>query len=142
MKYCGTCKTEKPCSEFGARKASSDGLAHKCKQCQKEYDKSRLKDPKRMKARRDYQKTETGKARHKEATKRWVDRNTIKRAAHIIAGNAIRKGSIVRRDCEVCGKQNAEAHHDDYARPLDVRWLCVEHHNEWHRLNGEGANAT
>lgn len=140
MKYCGTCKTEKDESEFGKRKASSDGLSSKCKQCQKEYDKARLREPKRMRARLEYQRTK-GKDKHKEACQRWLANNTIKRAAHILVGNAIRSGKLIKQDCEICGDKKSNAHHDDYALPLVVRWLCDDHHKEWHRENGEGLNA-
>ena len=141
MKHCNTCNTTKDDSEFHNRKASKDGLAARCKLCQREYDNSRLRDPKRMEMRRAYQKTESGKAAHSRATKKWVDKNTIKRAVHVITGNAIRNGKLEKQPCEVCGDSIVHAHHDDYAFPMQVRWLCNEHHNEWHRVNGEGANA-
>ena len=141
MKICGSCKIEKASSEFHNRSASKDGLTSKCKDCQREYDRARLRDPKRMKMRRDYQKTESGKAAHNAATKRWVERNAIKRAAHILTGNAIRDGRLLKEPCEVCGSEVVHAHHDDYAEPLSVRWLCDEHHNQWHMENGEGLNA-
>ena len=142
MKLCGTCKKEKIESEFGVRSASKDGLAKKCKDCQKQYDKQRLRDPKRMKMRRDYQKTETGKAAHNRAVKKWQESNTVKRAAHILIGNAIRDGKIIKQPCEECGiRFPVHAHHDDYAKPMSVRWLCDMHHNKWHRENGEGQNA-
>jgi hypothetical protein len=36
--------------------------------------------------------------------------------------------------CEVegCGKPG-DRHHDDYGRPLDVRYLCRPHHIKWHK---------
>ena len=40
---------------------------------------------------------------------------------------ALLKGVLVRpRACERCGRETErlQAHHDDYARPLDVTWLC------------------
>lgn len=141
MKHCNTCNTTKDDSEFHKRKASKDGLAARCKDCQREYDKARLRDPKRMKMRRDYQKTEKGKLAHARATKIWLEKNTIKRAVHIIVGNAVRDGKLTKQTCEICGCEKVHAHHDDYAKPLDVRWLCDIHHKEWHSLNGEGKNA-
>ena len=35
--------------------------------------------------------------------------------------------------CEVCGIPESHAHHDDYSRPLDVRWLCEKHHKQLHK---------
>ncbi|WP_143324344.1 hypothetical protein [Caulobacter sp. FWC2] len=46
---------------------------------------------------------------------------------------AIRSGHLVRQACEVCGASDVEAHHDDYSRPLSVRWLCTTHHREHHK---------
>ncbi len=43
---------------------------------------------------------------------------------------ALRVGELTRGSCEVCGEMPAQAHHDDYERPLDVRWLCPVHHKE------------
>src|ERR1039458_7338116 len=39
-------------------------------------------------------------------------------------------GKVKRQPCEVCGAQPAEAHHEDYSKPLDVEWLCPTHHRE------------
>ncbi len=40
------------------------------------------------------------------------------------------------RRCEKCKKRHHDihAHHDDYAKPLEVRWLCRSCH---FRLHGE-----
>lgn len=141
MKKCSRCGELKDLQCFQKRKASKDGLTAACKHCLKKYDDSRLKDPKRMKARRDYQKTSKGKAAHKRACIKWLKNNEIKRAAHIIVGNSIRDGKLIKGPCEICGSEKSNAHHDDYAFPLSVRWLCDVHHNEWHRENGEGKNA-
>jgi hypothetical protein len=50
---------------------------------------------------------------------------------------ALRSGEIVRGDaCEACGgtggKRALDGHHDDYTKPLDVRWLCRSCHGEVH----------
>jgi len=59
----------------------------------------------------------------------------IKYVARYTANNAIKVGWLIRENCEVCGTdESVEAHHDDYMRPLDVRWLCRVHHAEHHRM--------
>ena len=45
----------------------------------------------------------------------------------------VSRGTLVKAPCEVCGSLEVEKHHDDYDKPLEVRWLCREHHLEHHR---------
>lgn len=65
-------------------------------------------------------------------TRRWRDENPEKRRAQQTVAKAIRKGELVRQPCEEgpegCGPGKVHAHHDDYSKPLDVRWLCARHH--------------
>lgn len=53
---------------------------------------------------------------------------------------AILTGKLVPQPCERCGlavmaggKRVVHAHHDDYDKPLDVRWLCRPCHWAVHR---------
>lgn len=61
-------------------------------------------------------------------------------AAKVRARKALRRavacGRISRRPCEVCAAPDAQAHHDNYNKPLDVRWFCSAHHEELHRRSG------
>jgi DNA-directed RNA polymerase subunit M/transcription elongation factor TFIIS len=68
----------------------------------------------------------------------WSDAR--KRAGDLVQ-RARQRGDLKKRPCEICGEKRTVAHHDDYARPLDVRWLCRPHHRRWHIQNGKGANA-
>jgi hypothetical protein len=52
--------------------------------------------------------------------------------ARSIVGAAIRLGKITREPCSICGEK-AEAHHEDYSKPLEVIWLCRKHHFELHK---------
>ncbi len=42
--------------------------------------------------------------------------------------------------CEKCGglSPRNERHHDDYSKPLAIRWLCKRHHAQAHNPNGSG----
>lgn len=73
------------------------------------------------------------RACHSTNVKAWVRRNREKDAAHKIVAFALRAGLISRQPCEVCGSvERVHAHHDDYKKPLAIRWLCVQHHLDEH----------
>lgn len=64
--------------------------------------------------------------------------------AQKILENEIRYGRMHNPGkCEVCGNESRfadgrtaiQAHHDDYNKPLSVRWLCQPCHHEWHKHN-------
>lgn len=152
MKKCFKCEQEKPLSEFYKHPKMADGRLGKCKDCTRsdskenrsknidyylEYDKSRYLNPNRVKGRLEYQKTERGRERSSAAKKRWIENNVVKRGAHVLVGNAIKSGVIVKPDiCSCCGiTGKLSAHHDDYNKPLEVRWLCSLCHRRHHKQN-------
>jgi hypothetical protein len=158
MKECFKCKIEKPLTEFYAHKEMSDGHLNKCKECTKkdnsknrlknieyylEYDKKRDNLPHRVMARASYRKTENYRISHNAGTNKWDAFNTRKKAASTAIGNAVRDKKIEKpSNCSCCGKEaNLHGHHDDYAKPLEVRWLCSSCHRAWHKEHGEGLNA-
>ena len=44
-----------------------------------------------------------------------------------------KRGKIKPSFCSICLSPNAQKHHDDYDKPLEVRWLCRKCHVELHR---------
>lgn len=152
MKACIKCKEVKPISEFYKHKQMPDGHLNKCKECAKadvranrlanidyykEYDKKRANRPDRVFARKAYQRTDRGRMASNMAKRRFIENNPLVRSAHIAVGNAIRAGKLLKPGCcSVCKSENlVQAHHDDYTKPLDVRWLCDSCHKEWHKHN-------
>jgi len=152
VKVCRECRVEKPLSDFYKHAAMGDGHLNKCKPCVKsrvnkhrevnletirEYDKRRSNKPHRVKARKDYQQTEAGKLAKKKAMDAYNKRYPMAYATHVIAGNAIRDGKLIpASSCSICGSvEKIEGHHDDYTKPLDVRWLCEQCHKAWHKIN-------
>jgi len=119
-----------------------DGRLNICKECKRKYIANRPKDRIREIERKRNQKP-ARKEFHKQNLKRWRQENPEKyRAqktrsmqkykARNAVSNAVRDGRLERKPCEVCGSLEAEGHHEDYSKPLDVRWLCGEHYREQH----------
>ena len=82
-----------------------------------------------------YYKTPRGKQIVDRSKKKWQQNHLIKRAAHILVGNAVRDGLLQKKPCEVCGStRRIHGHHEDYAKPLEVQWLCPKHHTDRHRV--------
>lgn len=90
------------------------------------YEAARLQDPLKRERRnaqmRAYSKAHGTREHHKA---RWQ------------VHRALEAGRLIRCPCEVCGAPKVDAHHDDYSKPLEVRWLCRPHHVE-HHAKAEG----
>lgn len=70
----------------------------------------------------------------RERQKRYRADSREKYLAHKKVKYAIDTGRLVRQPCETCGREDVHAHHDDYSKPLEVRWLCPTHHGVQHRM--------
>ncbi len=131
-KRCPHCNTVKPRSEFHRNKAQPDGLQCWCKPCLDECKREwccRNAVAMREIGRRHY-KRHAEEIRAKKVL--YSRENPDKVAARMAIKNALRRGDIEREPCEECGQPDAHAHHDDYSRHMDVRWLCPTHHNRLH----------
>ncbi len=70
----------------------------------------------------------------KQRKRERTGKNRLKFLARQRVNNALRSGLLVKRPCEICGTTDrVHAHHDDYNKPLDVMWLCPQHHHDRHR---------
>jgi hypothetical protein len=133
MKPCIYCRQVKPLSEFYVHSAMRDGHLNVCKPCKRAY------------ARR-YSKTDAGKInaikrqrtdrRHRwqnEYRKKRLGMSPEKYRARNVMSAALRDGKIHKEPiCEFpgCSCSVVQGHHEDYSRPLDVRWLCFKHHRQ------------
>lgn len=68
-----------------------------------------------------------------------IAKTRLQAKARALVYKAVRRGELVRRPCEVCDREPADAHHEDHERPLDVVWLCRLHHR-WRHAYGETVN--
>lgn len=138
-KKCFKCEAVKPLEDFYRHPMMSDGRVNKCKECnKKDVKENRLH---KIDYYREYDR-KRGNRQPEEYGREYIKRFPIKYYAHTIVGNHIRDGKLIRMPCEVCGDvKRIHAHHDDYAFPLSVRWLCAAHHRQWHIKHGEGKNS-
>ena len=138
-KTCFKCGDLKLISDFYKHPRMKDGHLNKCKDCTR-ADSSRNRWS-NIDEKREYDRSR-GSRQGYEYCKAWRAKYPNKYKAEQALNNAIRDGKIDKpKQCEVCMTNNkVVAHHDDYSKPLSVRWLCQACHMQWHRDNGEGLN--
>ena len=69
-----------------------------------------------------------------EEYRKWREKNPEKYEAHKKLHTAMAAGKLKKKPCTKCGKtKGVHAHHFDYSKPLNVIWLCPEHHKEIHQ---------
>jgi hypothetical protein len=136
-KRCSICKEDKPVTEFSPCKNLRLGVACWCKPCNaKRTREYRARNIEKVRAsERLRASTERHRQINNAATHRYKLKNKSKRRASGFINRGIADGSIVRPvACETrgCIAVKLNAHHDDYSKPFDVRWLCVLCHREFH----------
>ena len=118
IKHCPVCHIDKDISLFGSDKRKKDKHDAICLEC-----------------RRDYKKRNREKLLiSQRARRKDNDDYRMKHSAHNAVLTEIRAGRMTRPDkCSRCGaKGTVEAHHQDYDKPIDIVWLCVQCHAKEH----------
>lgn len=127
-------QTEKKCNHCG----SSINLIviakrfNKRKQEDKTYYVCRVCNTERA---RRYAKTPEGRLARREAVKRSIKKHYAKQMARIKLNYHVRVGNIPKPDaCSVCKQKiKVEAHHSNYKKPLEVKWVCRPCHADLER---------
>lgn len=145
MKTCVKCKLTLQLDKFYKKIGNRDGVQNWCKTCDnKRHKKWRRNNPERTREMSKEQRERNPEKmrafvreyarKHPEvrrkAVEKWSKFNKHKISAQRKLQYAVKVGKIKRKVC-FCGKK-AQAHHEDYTKPLDVMWLCNLHHKARH----------
>lgn len=118
-RWCPRCQTGKPVSEFGRCSRPGQPYQPYCKPCKQAWHK-------------EWRATAHGNAKWNAAMRVSKARYPEREEARRISKAAIRAGKLIPGPCCLAGEGECrgriEAHHDDYSRPLAVRWTCRHHH--------------
>lgn len=136
---CGVCKDFKPYDEFYKNRRTILGITQDCKKCHcKVSIKTRNKDTAHENNRKYMERARKKNIEIFRERERKYSLNRSKDEkywARKELNNAVKRGDILKPDiCEECGrKARITAHHEDYAKPLSVKWLCYKCHGKKHR---------
>lgn len=45
----------------------------------------------------------------------------------------LKRGKIKKESCCICGELKTEMHHNDYNKPLEIKWYCKKCHKQFHK---------
>ena len=138
---CSKCKEDKPKTEFFKDRSLSRSYGYHCKKCRSGYQKEYNKKNRARFSERDKKYYQDNKAHKQKVHRKYRDANRIKRIAHKKVEVALLSGKLTRpKVCSQskCRNKHVEAHHDDYRKPLEIRWLCRKCHARHHAKHGPG----
>jgi len=143
MRTCSKCEIEKPedCFSFLKKQGCYNSW---CKDCIKAYCKKWVKNNSEKSTISHANWYKNNQAKAKNQAKRWSKNNPEKKKRHILkyqakhperikahqaVSYAIKTGKLTKKPCLMCGSTiKINAHHMDYSKPLNVIWLCKDHH--------------
>jgi hypothetical protein len=117
-RWCSRCRQWKPLAEFHSNPSRRLAASGYCGECFAGWTKEHGVDSAARVRRYRDNPTNVGKELARQAVR-----------------TALRTGGLNKGPCEIGGDCSGriEAHHDDYSKPLEVRWLCRRHHGRSHR---------
>lgn len=150
---CSKCKIPQPPTEFHRDKYTTSGLKSNCKECSRAASRAWARANKERNAEKARKWREANPERVYEQTRQWHRanpkiiaesvknyrrKNPEKYRAHNLLQKAVQRGKIIKpRRCEDCGKlcepHELDGHHEDYNKPLVVKWLCRLCHVRQHK---------
>jgi hypothetical protein len=115
-------------------------MSCRCGSCRRCVDRARLqrwREANRERERERQRGREWRPSRRAKFPERYRARDAV--------ATAVKAGRLERLPCERCGNSPVDAlgrsavhaHHADYGRPLEVRWLCSTCHGLEHRVTVE-----
>ena len=119
--YCSKCKVKDVGLTAYAKRIDKNGNIVRymnCHQCANERHK------------RSYN---NNKEKYRQYSYDSIARYREKQSARCKLNYHLKKGSLIKpSNCEECGYSSSriEGHHEDYSKPLEVRWLCTSCHNK------------
>jgi ribosomal protein S27AE len=134
-KICISCKDNLPTISFSKDKTRKDGMNNKCRACDKIRAKKYSKNNPKKIAKANKKSYSKNRKKRLIYYKKWYSENKKRKLAHYAVKVAISNLILFKKSCEVCGEKTTQAHHSDYNKPLEVIWLCVKCHSQWHSVN-------
>lgn len=132
MKICIDCAISKSHSDFYL---SGNGKpAAVCKECHKaRMKRRRLTNPYVQEYDRARSKTPERREHSARISTLWRKQHPDAYRAQNAVNNAVRDHRLKKDPCSICGtSKDVHGHHKDYAKPLDVIWLCAKCHHRVH----------
>lgn len=131
---CTKCNLEKPKHLFNKSSRHTSGMCPWCKVCESKRKTAwKLNNPKKaveyaIKFRNENRSSVYAK------NKEYEKNNHAAKLAKMAVRRAIIKGVLIRpKKCSLCPKkENIEAHHENYSKQLDVKWVCKSCHRKIH----------
>lgn len=143
MKTCLSCGKSEPAVDFGPSLS-------KCRECQRAASRAyhhahrdeinarhRRHRAENIEAYRERNNRYSVEHKEDRAVRNSATYNPVSTAAHNAVKVALRDGVLVKpATCSACGEEThrnrIHAHHEDYSKPLVVRWLCARCHRALH----------
>lgn len=114
--------------------ASPTCICGDCRTCRHRAAQARYREKNRERLNAKHAAWRATKDGVEASLEAWANVTPLVQRARRLVRTALERGELVRGGCERAAEGDClgkiEGHHDDYAKPLEVRWLCQRHHHE------------